>query len=268
MKKLRIIVIVILFISFFGCARTRTRIPPKRYSASELIKIIEQNTAKIPSIRCKGGNLTIKLPKDEGGEKIDFDGLVVLYKPAKKFYLSGTILGKVLLIIGSNEKRFWIEILKEPTRLYWGKWKDIEIKTNLAGALIEAMGYIKPISANYIGPFLQIRKTCNALMYGKLNDKGEWYFAKEIQLSRYEPVVIKKIIYFDTDNTPLLIINLSNHVKLNSGAYIAGNIEVIFPEKQSYVKANLGHIEEQDTLPASAFIFPDTEFFDKVYKIK
>ncbi len=266
MRKLYITLIVTFI--FTGCSQIKPKEPPRKYSVNELIKIIQKNTSKFRPIRCKGGTLTIKLPKDKGGDKIDFDGLVVLYQPERRFYLSGTILGKPLLIMGSNDERLWIEILKEPTKLYWGKWKEIDPRKNLTNAFIEAIGYVKPISTDYIGPFLQIRKDCNALMYGKLNEKGEWFFAKEIHLTRYEPILIKRIVYFNPDNTPTLIINLSNHIQISSGAYVPRRIEIIFPEEASYAKVNLGKIEVKDQLPTPAFQFPDTEFFEKVHQIR
>lgn len=264
------LILFLIIFSFSGCATGRKTKEYKRYRVSELVEAIKQNTEKLVSIRCKGGSLAVRLPEEEGAKRIDFDGLVVLYQPPYNFYLSANAFGEPRLIIGSNKNFFWIEVLTDPSRLYWGSWRESASSAdNLAAAFLESLGYIQPVSPYYIGPFLQIREDCNVLMYGKLSDRGEWYFAKELQLTRSEPILVNKIIYFEPDGMPSVIIRLRDHLRLESGAYIAKRVEIDFPQKKSFAYATLGRIEEvKDGLPAAAFEFPDIEYFDQVKQLR
>ncbi len=266
------VVAAILF-SVWGCnVPNRNRVSVKRYTVSGLINIIESNISKIKKIRCKGGSITIKLPPEEKSRRFDLSGLVLLYQQPRDFYMSANILGQPKLYVGSNEQRYWIGVIENKSTLRWGYWKNADRECNRARTgpekLLEAFGVVNLKDTNYIGPFLQVRNHTNVLLYGKLSvNSGEWYFAKEIHITETEPIVIKKIVYFTERNEKELIIDLSGYRKLSSGGYIPSRIELYWPKHESFMKIRLGKITIPNSLPPSAFEFPNLDSYDVIEQL-
>ncbi len=268
-----IFILVLTFIAAIaGCNGAKRKISPKKYTATELINLLNANSAKINKIRCKGGSISIKLPPEERNRRIDMGGLVLLFQRQRDFYMSANILGQPKLYIGSNDEKYWIGVLENRSTLRWGYWKNADRKCNSARTgpqkLLEAFGIVNFKDVKYLGPFLQIRDNANVLMYGQLSaNRGEWYFAKEIHISRYEPIVITKIVYFTESNETELVIDLSDYRKLASGGYFPGRISLYWPSHDSFMKIRLGKITMPESLPLSAFEFPDIEGYDIIEQI-
>ncbi len=271
MRRIVTLFVIASTLAAGGCNSVRHNKPAKKYSITELINIVNDNISKIHRIRCKGGSISIKLPPDQQHRRVDLSGVVMLFEPTRKFYLSANLLGQPKLYIGSNNEKYWIGILEGKSRLNWGYWKNADRKCNPARTgpqkLLEALGLVKLRDMKYLGPFLQVRENANVLMYGQVADSGEWYFAKEVYITRYEPIVVTKIVYLTASGERELIIDLSDYYKLPSGGYIPRRIGLYWPMRDSFMKIKFDKITSPGYLPESAFGFPDTEGYEIVEQI-
>jgi hypothetical protein len=140
--------------------------------------------------------------------------------------------------------------------------------------LMEALGRIKfrnegadgegkPLA----GPALHREGEANTLLYFSPDEIGNWYIAKEIYLSQYDPIVVNKIIYYKPDGSPELLINFSDHKQVSGGGIMAHRIEMIWPGEKSSMKLSLGKVTLGEKAPDGAFNMPEISSFREVEQV-
>jgi hypothetical protein len=267
----------ILLSSLAGCLQPVQKVPttpPPTFTLTELISKVDSNTENLKRFRSKGGRMTTKILTDKGLKQYDLDGVVILYENPRNMYLSGGFLGHPALQIGSNQEKYWLGVMHDPSRLYWGYWKFADAECNewkMGGPmkLMEAIGQVnlRNLEGKLLGPVLRRNKDANVLMYMAVDDAGNWYIAKEILLSQYEPIVVNKITYYNADSSEYLIISFFDYKQSGPGTLMARRVELNWPADQGYMKLTMGRPRQEKSFPEAAFVMPDPATFNDVTQV-
>ncbi len=277
MKATRVSVAGMLVLtSMIGCVAPQKEptTPPPAYTLTELISKVDQSTENLQRFRSKGGRMTSKILTDKGLKQYDLDGVVILYESPRNMYLSGGFLGHPALQIGSNRERYWLGVMHDPSRFYWGWWKFADSECNewkMGGPmkLMEAIGRVnlRNLEGKLLGPVLRRNKEANVLMYMAVDQAGNWYIAKEALLSLHEPIVVNKIIYYNEDGSEYLVISFSDYKQSEPGTLMARRIELNWPADQGYIKLTMGKPRIEKSFPEAAFVMPDPDTFNEVIQV-
>jgi hypothetical protein len=166
-----------------------------------------------------------------------------------------------------------VGVIPKLNELSWGYWKYADRPCNEARMaaptrLTEILGQLRimDMSGTYLGPVLQDRPPYHVLMYMAVDEKGNWYVAREILLSdvndRVQPV---KIVYYDAEGGVEMAVGMSDYRAVTydgKTAYVAGRLELSVPKKDTTMKLNLGRVEVLDK-PMN-FEMPDPTTFGNV----
>lgn len=271
---------VAVVIGLGGCVQQQKKIQkemessPPNYSMQELIAKMDQNTKNLSRFRSKGGRLSCKIKTDKGLKHYDLDGVVVLYDDPKNLFLSGGFLGQPAMQLGSNQDCYWLAVMHDPSKMFWGYWKYAESEKNkwqTGGPmkLLEAIGQInlRNLEGKLLGPVLRREPEANVFMYMAVDTNGDWYIAKEIFLSRREPIQANKIIYYNADGSEYLVITFAKYEEVATGARMARNVEMYWPADESFMKLHFGRTTLQESLPRAAFTMPDPNTFSEVEQV-
>jgi len=283
MKKQAVVLSSILVLFFFaGCVKPPQKPmgPPIKYTQIELISLANRNMENLGRFRSKGGQLSGKIPTENGKtQNYDLNGVAVLYDNPRNLYLSGSYLGQPGLVIGSGKDKYWMGVMTDPSRLYWGYWKNAgrecnKWRTGGPMRLLEALGQIqlRPQPMGHeeqllAGPALYQQNEANVLFYFSADEVGTWYIAKEVRLSTHPPIVVNKIIYYDAKGNIETVINFSDHRAVAGGGLMAHKIQMIWPGEKSEMKLNLGKVTLVPELPKEAFVMPDPGTFNEVEQV-
>jgi hypothetical protein len=283
MKKIAAVIFTAVLVGFSGlsgCTQQQQKqqkdvtAPPPKYTMQELIDKMDRNMKNLNRFRSKGGRLSCKIKTDKGLKQYDLDGVVVLYDDPKNLFLSGGFLGQPAMQLGSNQDCYWLAVMHDPSKMYWGYWKFAESEKNkwqTGGPikLLEAIGQInlRNLEGKLMGPVLRREPEANVFMYMAVDNKGDWYVAKEIFLSRREPIQANKIVYYTADGSEYLVITFSRYEEVANGARMARNVDMNWPTDESYMKLHFGRTKLQETLPPAAFTMPDPNTFSEVEQV-
>ncbi len=276
--------VVSILLVLCGCAaqglRQRPARPRQDYARNQLISLVSKNMEGLDRFRTKGGRLSGKMPTDKGKtQSYNLDGVVILYDSPRNFYLSGSYVGRQGLVVGSNKQNYWLGVMTDPSRFYWGYWKNAnrECNTWRTGGpmvLLEAVGQVRlrpqPIDDEdsiLVGPALDKREYGNVLVYMAADEAGGWYIAKEVYVSPQEPLVIEKIVYRDPSGSPEAIITYSDHRPMPNGGFLAYQVHISWPAEQSEMRLSLGKVTLVNELPATAFQMPEAGTFGQVEQV-
>ncbi len=280
MKKENVKVLVAALLMSAGCVQQIPKGPPPVYGLTELISKAQKNMENLDQFRSKGGRLSGEIPTDKGKTRhYDLDGVTVRYEGPKNLYLSGNMLGSPTLLIGSNPEKYWLGVLADPSRLHWGYWKFAENEDNpwrMGGPirLMEALGRIKfryegaevegkPLA----GPVLHRENDENLLLYFSPDEIGNWYIAKEIYLSQYDPIVVNKIIYYTPKGNQELLVEFSDHKQVSGGGIMAHKVGMTWPAEKGSMKLSLGKVTLGEKAPEGAFNMPELSSFQEVEQV-
>jgi hypothetical protein len=275
---------LVTLVAMMGCvAQVKPTIPagpPPSYSLTEIISKAKDNTANLDRFRAKGGRLSGEFPTDKGKTRhYDLDGVAIRYEGPRNLYLSGNMLGSPALLIGSNKEKYWLGVMNDPSRLNWGYWKFADHEANpwrMGGPvkLMEALGQIKFRNEGgegegkaLAGPALHRQDDANVLLYFSPDEIGNWYIAKEIYLSRHDPILVNKIIYYKPDGNQELVVVFSDHAQVPGGGTMAYTVEMTWPAEKGSMKLSLGKVTLGETHPEGAFSMPDVSTFHDVEQV-
>lgn len=274
LRRLRhFIPLMIVALAVAGCG---LRQPPFReIPLQELRPLAEAGLERPTGIRGRDGRMTVEIFDAKGGSDRHRLDLTLRYKAARNLYLTGNFLGKSQVRIGSNEERYWLLVVPEGKKLWWGYWSDVEkaeADDDLVPAkrLLEALGQVNldpPAGAD--GPWPQRREQRYALLYTARDKLGRGYIAKEIFLTASDPVLVSRIVYYDPDGKIEMEIKLDDYRYIKdegAGAgYLARTIELNWPGL-TQMKLKLGRVKSID-IGMAAFEFPAPDEYDQQEQI-
>jgi len=226
MKKLRyFITCVTILLALTGC-ESGTKKPllicPGKNSVAEALVALQMQSENMVSLYAKGKSRLQYYDEKEKEHKENLDVWITV-KSFDEIYLRGDMsILKKAIILGSNEREFWLMIKpKEISAYWWGQWPDLDPSRNLLinpKTLLEALGIAKvdlqaEWSLSNKGPFDILTKRVDGVIIKKIY----------VYCCDY---TIRKIEYFDSDGQVLARMELDEYKEVTENFFVPSLIEI------------------------------------------
>ena len=235
-----------------GCApkiQKPTEICPGKQSVNEALAALQANSRNIVPFRANGDCYLEYYP--EGKTKPSSENLIVQQlwvDPPVNFYLQGDKRPiPRAMILGSNEREFWLAIRPKEISLYaWGRWSEQDVSEGPAinpRTLLEALG-IGDIDTE------QDWSLSSKGPYDILTKRERGAMTKKIYIFNCD-YRIRKIEFFNANDQVAAVAELDRYEEISEGFWVPALIKVITynqneREKPFTVTLNLRRIRPTD----------------------
>ncbi|MBN2181240.1 MAG: hypothetical protein JW715_04940 [Sedimentisphaerales bacterium] len=261
MKKARYFTAcVTVLLVLAGCGpgiRKPLKICPGKNSVAEALMALQSQSQNMVPLYARGKSRLQYYDEKGKKRKENLDVVKILVKSPEEIYLQGdkSVIPKAV-ILGANEREFWLAIKPEISSYWWGRWSDLDSSQNLLmnpKTLIEALG-IAAIDMNAEwslsndGPFDILTKRIDGMI------------TKKIYIYCFD-YTIRKIEYFDLNGQMLACAELDSYKDVTDNFSVPGYIKVTtFGEQKEdsiIITFNLGSIKQKQ------FSEKQNEFFER-----
>lgn len=158
--------------------------------------------------------------------------------------------------LGSTQDRYWLTVLIDPARHWWGYHKNaddpriagkIPIRPDLLGEVL-GIGAIGKSLLDLPAPTMRFNNDHDCYMLTWHDEVGDhWVARKEIWYDR-STLTARKVLLFDGDGRVIVRANLGKHVQIKTNQpedqrpWIATDYDLYFPESQSTMKIRLSDV--------------------------
>ncbi len=212
---------------FSGCApeiqKPAEVIPGKEYVA-EALSVLKTRSQNAVSLLAKGRCILQYYDADKKKHKKEPLTVRVLMKPPVEIYFQGdaTLVHKAI-ILGSNEREFWLLLRpKESGTYWWGQWSEQDSSERLKinpRTLFEALG-IMEIDAE------ENWSLSNEGDFDILTRRERGVVIKKIFIYRRD-YLAKKIVYFDLSGQAVAFTELDDYKEVSESFFIPTSIKII-----------------------------------------
>ena len=248
----------------------QVEVVPGKSSVTEALSVLKARSENAVSLLARGRCLFEYYDPENEKRKKEQLAVVVLMEPPVKIYLQGdaTLVPKAL-ILGSNEREFWLLLSpKEISTYWWGAWSEQESYEGFMinpKTLFEALG------------FLEIESEENWSLSSKgifdvLTQQSRGVVVKRMHISK-QGYLINKIEYFNSDGRALAMAELKNYQKLAGGFFVPASIKIVTYKQDSgaeplEITFNLTTIKQKEFPERQQRLFerPPPEGFDHVIR--
>jgi hypothetical protein len=216
-----------------GCApkiRKPLQICPGKSSAAEALAVLRSHSQNMVSLRAGGQcRLEYYLEGKKKPQKENF-GIKLWVNPPAEIYLQGDkpLMPKAI-VLGSNEREFWLSISpKEISTHWWGKWSQQNASE---------------------GPVINPKTLLEALGIGRLDAGQDWSLLNkgpfDILTKRERGVITKKVYiyacdyqirqidFFDSRGRPTAQAKLDDYQEVSQGFLVPASIKVTTQRRNS-----------------------------------
>ncbi|MDT8301851.1 MAG: DUF4292 domain-containing protein, partial [Sedimentisphaerales bacterium] len=144
--------------------------------------------------------------------------------PPIEIYLQGdaTLVPKAM-ILGSNEREFWLVMRpKEISTYWWGTWSEQNSAEGLMinpRTLFEALGFLETgADENW--------SLSNKATYDVLTKQNRGVVIKKMRISRHD-YLISEIEYYDIKGRALAVAELKDYKEVSKGFFVPASIKII-----------------------------------------
>ena len=219
--------VVVAILIFAGCApeiQKPIEVVPGKESVAEALSVLKARSQKAVPLRA-GGRCLLQY-YDAGKKKHKKESLTVLVfvKPPVEIYLQGdaTLVPKAI-VLGSNEREFWLSIRpKEISTYWWGQWSEQDSSEGLLinpKTLFEALG-VAEIKAG------ENWSLSNAGAFDILTRRQPGVVIKKIYIYSRD-YLVKKIEYFDLQGKAIAYTELEGYREVSDGFFVPALIKII-----------------------------------------
>lgn len=188
MSRKSIVSVIAAMLIFAGCTphiKMPTEICPGKRTANEALAALQTNSQKMTPFRA-GGQCYFELyPEGQTKPKHENLGIEQFWvEPPLNIFLQGGKTGfPKVMILGSNEKEFWLAMRPNEISLYvWGRWSEQDSSE---------------------GPTINPKTLLEALGIGEIDMDQDWSLSNkgpyDILTKRERGVITKKIYIFNCD---------------------------------------------------------------------
>ena len=282
---------------FSGCVPPQikpTRVCPGRKTATGALLVLMSRTQNIAGLRANGQclleyyvegkkhkeNFPVKLwlnpVRGPGRQKAD----IIRFAPSGasppvEIYLQGDIAFDPRgIVLGSNEREFWLSIKPQDISSYWwGLWSEESYSERLVISpkiTLEALGIAAVGSDPNDAKNWSLSKEGGVDILTQHNDKGQ--IIKKLYIDRCD-YLIRKIEYFYLNDEPLVAAELEKYKEVIRGFFVPSGIKITKRagvNKGDSVRITLESIKTADfsqKLRERLFTRPDPQGFKHIYKV-
>ncbi len=212
---------------FAGCApeiQKPIEVVPGKESVAEALSVLKARSQK--AVPLKAGGRCLLQYYDAGKKKHKKESLavLVLVKPPVEIYLQGdaTLVPRAI-VLGSNEREFWLSIRpKEISTYWWGKWSELDSSEGLLmnpKTLFEALG-VAEIKAE------ENWSLSNEGAFDVLTRQERGVVIKKIYIYSRD-YLVRKIEYFDLQGKAIAHTELEGYREVSDGFFVPALIKII-----------------------------------------
>lgn len=211
---------------FCGCTpeiQKPAEVVTSKESVSEALSVLKARSQKAVPLLARGRCIFEYYDPESEKRKKEQLAVVVLMQPPFEIYLQGdATLAQKALILGSNEREFWLLMSpKEISSYWWGAWSEQNSSEGLMinpQTLFEALGFLE-IGDNENWS-LSRKGTFDVLIKQNMG-----IVTKKMHISKYG-YLMSKIEYFDSNGRALAVAELENYKEPSEGFYVPASIKI------------------------------------------
>lgn len=166
---------------------------------------------------------------DESAQSTSFDmkGVLLYRKPRDMYFrLEQTLAGK--LEAGSNTREFWVWERAKDSRYWWGehRWlrdsEDVDLPIR-PDVLLDVLGVgdLPCETTGPRGPVLWVVEAEYQLVFLDVDETGQSYITKVMDVGRRPPYLIDSVRHFNRDGVPTMLVGLSDYRKVEGSEVLA-----------------------------------------------
>ena len=226
--KLRLFFCLALGMLFFtGCVIEPPKPPefiPGKESVTEALSVLKARSQNAVSLLARGRCVFEYYDPENKKRKKEKLEVTVLMKPPVELYLQGDVtLVPKAIILGSNEREFWLLMRpKEISTYWWGTWSGQNSAEGLMinpRTLFEALGFLETgADENW--------SLSNKAAFDVLIQRNRGVVIKKIRISRRD-YLISEIEYYDSKGQALALAELEDYKEISEGFFVPASIKII-----------------------------------------
>lgn len=238
-RKIFPIVIVSVFL-FTGCPsnmKEHLLVCPGKSSVTEALLKLESNAGNIIPFNANGQcRLTYYVEEEEKTKSENFGVKIWVTPPWKMYFQADKALVPKAIVLGSNEREFWVAIKpKEISTYWWGRWSEQDI---VHGHIINPKIMLEAIGATTID-FDRDWTLHNDGPFDILTRREHGLISKRVYVYSCD-YRIRKIEYFDPNEQVVARLEMSWYEEVTEKCFVPSVISITtHPEKQSEETINI-----------------------------
>jgi hypothetical protein len=260
--------------SLSGCARERfepVEIYPERKSGIECVGLLRELAGSAPSLRANGK--CVLRYRENGKVRKESFPVKIWIKPPSEVYLQGDIaFDPRAVVVGSNEREFWIWIKPGKISTYWwGLWPQVDPAGRIPlnpRLVLEAMGSVADLDGPGVGWTLGKSRD-----FEVLSIERDAVLTKRLYLDcRY--CAVAKVEYFYPGGAVAAAMDLENYRSVGSDRRIPARIRIVSsdPDGEESVRIDVKLDSVKETVFSEAqlarlFSRPKPRGFKHVYRL-
>ncbi|NQT02459.1 MAG: DUF4292 domain-containing protein [Planctomycetes bacterium] len=217
----------VVILIFAGCAPEIQRpveVVPGKKSATEALSVLKARSQNAVSLLARGRCLLEYYDPENKKRKKEKLDVIILMKPPVKIYLQGDVtFARKPIILGSNEREFWLLMSpKEISTYWWGVWSEQNSAEGLMinpRTLFEALGFLKTGAD-------ESWSLSNQGAFDVLTKQDRGVVIKKIHINRRD-YLIGKIEYYDSKGRDLALAELKDYKEISEGYFVPASIKII-----------------------------------------
>jgi hypothetical protein len=216
---------IFIFALFFGCGKNIQKplpVCPGKSNVNESLAALKSQSENMIPLFTKKGTFSIEYYERNQMRKQHFSIRILLIKPPSEIYMqASTGIIEKAMVLGSNEREFWLEVKPEISSYWWGLWSQ---QSSDAGMLInprtllDALGIAEiDTNSNWSlsneGPYDVLTKTVQGVINKKL-----YIYSCDYR--------VRKIEYYDNQGKPVAHVKLDKYTEVSPGFLIPFSIVI------------------------------------------
>jgi len=212
---------------FAGCApeiQEPVEIVPGKESVAEALSVLKARSQNAVPMLAKGRCVLKYYDEDKKERKESLPMVRVVVNPPVEIYLQGdaTLVNKAI-VLGSNEREFWLALRPEEISTYWwGTWAGLD---SSEGLLINSRTVFEALGIMQIGAE-ENWSLSNEGAFDVLTRREQGEVTKRIYLYS-RSYLFKKIEYFDSKGQALAHTELDGYKEVSEGFFVPASIKII-----------------------------------------
>lgn len=232
---------------------------------AQAIGVVNRNNQEIDGRLFGRGRWSARLTFQDGSRK-NVDGTFRLhYAAPDRLCFQARGLGGNYFEAGCNSDVCWFWLQVEQDRMTIGSRQAMADAAHDNSLLIEPASLADVLGAQLLDPETtglhgaryRVTRAHHQLMYEDVLDDGQTFITKEYWLSRFEPFLIERVIYRNTEGQVLMDAHLGRYKALpDGGPTIARTIEVDWPINECSLELEFNRLQLHPDVERIEFVQP------------